>query len=89
MTGMTRKRIANVAGYIPGSFYKRELPCILSLLSDINETVDTIIVDGYVSLGSRPGLGQHIKDEIEPRVAVIGVAKNYFKGRYNRVAGGS
>lgn len=37
--------------YIPGEFYKRELPGILKLLEQVNlDEFDTIIVDGYVHL---------------------------------------
>ena len=37
--------------YIPGEFYKRELPGILKLLEQVNlDEFDTIIIDGYVYL---------------------------------------
>jgi hypothetical protein len=37
--------------YIPGEFYKRELPGILKLLEQVNlDEFDTIIIDGYVHL---------------------------------------
>ena len=51
--------IEGVEPYEPGSFYKRELPCILSLLKQVNlEEVDIIIVDGYVILEEKHlGLG--------------------------------
>lgn len=75
-----RKKIDGVQPYVPGAFYKRELPCILSLLSDIREPIDTIIIDGYVFLGDRPGLGAYLKEKIEKSITPIGVAKSYFKG---------
>lgn len=75
-----RKKVDRVHDYVPGSFYRRELPCILSLLSDIKEKIDTIIVDGYVFLGDKPGLGAHLKERIETTVRIIGVAKSYFEG---------
>lgn len=75
-----RKKIAKVAEYVPGSFYRRELPCILELFAELEEKIDVIIVDGYVTLGDRPGLGQHLSDSIGPDIAVIGVAKKYFEG---------
>lgn len=74
------KKIAKVAEYVPGSFYRRELPCILELFTEIEEMIDIIVVDGYVSLGDRPGLGKHLSESIAPHIAVIGVAKKYFKG---------
>ena len=37
--------------YIPGKFYKRELPGILKLLEQVDlDEFDTIIIDGYVHL---------------------------------------
>lgn len=52
----------------------------LALLAEIEEPIEVIIVDGYVTLGDRPGLGQHLSDSIDPNIAVIGVAKKYFEG---------
>lgn len=75
-----RKRIAKVAEYVPGSFFRRELPCILELLAEIDEPIDIMVIDGYVFLGDRPGLGKYLSDSIDSQVAVIGVAKNYFAG---------
>ena len=34
--------------YIPGQFFKRELPCLLAVLKKVNEKLDTVIIDGYV-----------------------------------------
>ncbi|WP_207420305.1 hypothetical protein [Desertivirga brevis] len=49
--------------YIPGEFYKRELPGILSLLDKINfELIQAIIIDGFVILNDegKPGLGGYL-----------------------------
>lgn len=70
-----------VAGYQPGQFYKRELPCILSLLRSIPlDDVEAIIVDGFVVLDDEglPGLGAHLHAALNGRVPVIGVAKTNF-----------
>lgn len=40
---------AVILPYEPGSFYKRELPCILSLLKDIYKQLDAIVIDGYAT----------------------------------------
>jgi exodeoxyribonuclease-5/deoxyribonuclease V len=67
--------------YVPGEFYKRELPCILSLLAKINtENLQAIIVDGYVFLDDekKPGLGARLYDAINRQYPVIGVAKSNF-----------
>ena len=76
------KQIDKVAAYEPGSFYKRELPCITSLLNDIDDELEAIIIDGYVTLGreQKPGLGMHLYKSRGEEVPVIGVAKNKFLG---------
>lgn len=67
------------ADYIPGEFYRRELPCILTLIKQINEVPDEIVVDGYVMLGDRPGLGRHLFNSFDGKIPVIGVAKSKFE----------
>ena len=76
------KQIDKVAAYEPGSFYKRELPCITSLLNDIDDELEAIIIDGYVTLGreQKPGLGMHLYKSRGEEVPLIGVAKNKFLG---------
>ena len=66
--------------YIPGAFYKRELPPILALLERIDDGLDEMMVDGYVMLGDRPGLGQHLFEALDGSIPVIGVAKSRFEG---------
>ncbi|WP_103071798.1 endonuclease V [Aquimarina sediminis] len=73
--------IEGVEAYEPGSFYKRELPCILSLLKRMPITdIDYIIVDGFVLLDDegKLGLGGHLFDAIDKSVPVLGVAKSGF-----------
>lgn len=68
--------------YKPGEFYKRELPCILSLLKKIKiDHIETIIVDGYVYLDDnlKLGLGGHLYKNLECNIPIIGVAKTNFK----------
>ena len=75
------KTIQGIAPYEAGSFYKRELPCIQSLLEDIDEAISAIVVDGFVTLGANEdkGLGMHLYDSLENKIPVIGVAKRSFK----------
>jgi deoxyribonuclease V len=76
-------RFDAVAPYEPGAFYRRELPCILSLLREHELQPSLIIVDGHVFLDDkdeRPGLGKHLFDALGGRVPVIGVAKTSFVG---------
>lgn len=72
--------VSGVADYLPGHFYRRELPCILALLDLFNEAPDEMVIDGYVMLGDRPGLGQHLFESLHGAIPVIGVAKSKFKG---------
>ncbi|MCC6314923.1 MAG: endonuclease V [Thermomicrobiales bacterium] len=74
------ERTSPVAPYIPGQFYRRELPPLLATLRQVITEVDVVIVDGYVWLGreQRPGLGAHLYEALDERAAVIGVAKTTF-----------
>ena len=76
-------RIPSVADYVPGSFYLRELPCLLAVLTPDEPPrlphVRAVIVDGYVWLdGQRPGLGAHLYRALGEETPVIGVAKTAF-----------
>lgn len=73
-------KLENISAYVPGEFYKRELPCILKLLESNDSLPDCIIVDGYVFLDghSKAGLGKYLYDELNQKVIVIGVAKKAF-----------
>jgi deoxyinosine 3'endonuclease (endonuclease V) len=69
------------SGYESGAFYKRELPCILSLLKEISlKEGDIIIVDGYVTLDNdgKIGLGGYLYEALDRKYAIIGIAKNEF-----------
>ncbi|MBB6369818.1 endonuclease V [Chryseobacterium shigense] len=69
------------SAYESGAFYKRELPCILSLLKKIElKEGDIIIVDGYVTLDNdgKIGLGGYLYEALEQKYPVIGIAKNGF-----------
>lgn len=73
-------RVNGIGEYVPGEFYKRELPCILKLLGAVDEHIDCIIIDGFVHLDDegRPGLGKHLFDAIAGRCPIVGVAKTSF-----------
>ncbi|MBL4686253.1 MAG: endonuclease V [Nannocystaceae bacterium] len=73
------------AEYRPGSFFERELPCILPLVQRIarEHGAGIVVIDGYVDLGDKPGLGGYLFDALKISglaVAVVGVAKNRFYG---------
>lgn len=75
-------KISNISDYQSGSFYKRELPCILKLLEEHSILPSVIIIDGYVFLDgiNKIGLGKRLYDCLDGKVKVIGVAKNAFAG---------
>ncbi len=76
-----RQDVKNIEPYIPGLFYKRELPCLLKVLEQVKNRFEIIIIDGYVWLnsGKRPGLGAHLYQLLGEKIPVIGVAKTKFK----------
>lgn len=65
--------------YIPGQFFRRELPCLLKILSETKEPIDTLIIDGYVQLNEKPGLGMYLWNALDHKVTIIGVAKSKFR----------
>jgi exodeoxyribonuclease-5/deoxyribonuclease V len=73
--------IAPIADYEPGAFYKRELPCIMSLLHQIpKDPIECIVIDGFVYLddAGQIGLGGHLYHQLSGNIPVIGVAKTNF-----------
>ena len=71
----------DVAPYEPGQFYKRELPCIMQLLEQVDlSTLDAIIVDGHVFVDDQKsfGLGGYLYQALDEKIPVIGVAKSAF-----------
>lgn len=75
------EHINEVAEYVPGQFYKRELPCILKVIEKLDlQSIDLIIVDGHVYTDNQKqfGLGGKLWEAFEERIPVIGVAKTSF-----------
>jgi deoxyribonuclease V len=74
--------ISEPAPYMPGEFWRRELPCIEALLRASGTRPDVIVIDGYVWLDAagRPGLGAHLFAALNGAIPVIGVAKTAFLG---------
>ncbi len=76
------QEIAAVEPYQPGSFFRRELPCLLSVLRLLPSLPAALVVDGYVWLPCprRPGLGAFLYEALDRRAPVVGVAKSAFAG---------
>jgi deoxyribonuclease V len=73
--------IDDVEAYTPGEFYKRELPCILSILKEADlSKIEAVLIDGYVYLDNEglPGLGARLWEELGKKTPVIGIAKTPF-----------
>ncbi|WP_299332908.1 endonuclease V [uncultured Psychroserpens sp.] len=73
--------IKDVAPYQPGEFYKRELPCLLEIITKIDlDQIDAILVDGhvYVDNDGHYGLGGYLYEALQNKVPIIGVAKRGF-----------
>ena len=74
-------QLDKVEEYVPGEFYKRELPCILEVLKQTDlSKVEAIVVDGYVILddNGKIGLGGHLFYALGGTIPIIGVAKTNF-----------
>ena len=72
--------IDQVEPYVPGQFYKRELPCIIRVLPR-SPVPDVIVIDGFVWLGGEtPGLGAHLYEALGRTTPVVGVAKTPYRG---------
>ncbi|MCT4629777.1 endonuclease V [Winogradskyella sp.] len=73
--------VNDVADYESGQFYKRELPCILQLIKQVDlSVIKAIIVDGHVYIDNNKsyGLGGHLWQALHQKVPVIGIAKKAF-----------
>jgi deoxyribonuclease V len=80
VAGEIVEHLSRVEPYQPGMFYRRELPCLLKVLSRVRHSLEAVLVDGYVWLGpgEAPGLGAHLYQALQEKVPVIGVAKSRF-----------
>lgn len=73
--------LENVEPYVPGEFYKRELPGILKIIERVEfEKIEAIIVDGhvYVDNDKNYGLGGYLWEQLNQKIPIIGVAKRGF-----------
>jgi deoxyribonuclease V len=70
------------ADYVPGQFYKRELPLLRAVIDDLTSGPAVLVIDGYVWLGvnNEPGLGAHLFEALRSTVAIVGVAKSRYRG---------
>jgi deoxyribonuclease V len=74
--------IKAVQPYQAGSFYRRELPCLVAVLRLLPSLPDVVVIDGYVWLPplGQPGLGAHLYETLGRSTPVVGIAKTVFAG---------
>src|SRR6218665_1388775 len=80
--------IYGINDYVPGEFYKRELPCLLKIIETIDlNSLEAIIVDGYIYVDNlgKFGLGGILWETLNQRIPVIGLAKTSFHGNKETV----
>ncbi|MFW0716795.1 endonuclease V [Pedobacter sp. N23S346] len=80
--------IKETAEYIPGEFYKRELPCLLKIVEKVCiHELEAIVIDGYVYIDNdkRFGLGGYLWETLNEQIPIIGVAKNFYQGNIETV----
>jgi deoxyribonuclease V len=70
-----------VMPYESGLFYKRELPCLLAALEQLDFEPQIIYIDAYVWLGeNKKGLGAYLYEALSGQVPVIGISKTVYVG---------
>ena len=67
--------------YLPGQFYKRELPVLLSVIEGLSPRPQMVVIDGYVWLGQNgaPGLGGYLFAALDSGTPVVGIAKSRYR----------
>lgn len=85
------ERIDRAEPYVPGEFFRRELPCLLAVLERVRQMagpLSAVVIDGYVTLDAAgtPGLGAHLYAALGEAVPVVGVAKTAFRGSPHALA---
>jgi deoxyribonuclease V len=80
-TEISRHLVCAPAPYVPGEFYRRELPLLRAVIDDINPPPAIIVIDGYVWLGAdgTPGLGARLFESLRSMIPIIGVAKTRYR----------
>jgi deoxyribonuclease V len=68
--------------YVPGEFFRRELPSILDIIEGESHRISTLVIDGYVWLdeNERRGIGAILYEELGGTIPIVGVAKRQFAG---------
>ena len=80
-TKVIEATVDGVGDYVPGEFYKRELPCVMAVIDQVRKhKIDCIILDSYVQLGEgKKGLREYVYEAVDKKYPIIGVAKSSFQ----------
>lgn len=73
--------VKDIKAYVPGEFYRRELPCLIEIINNIDtNNIEAIIVDGHIFIDNELnfGLGGKLWQALNEKIPVIGVAKTSF-----------
>ena len=73
--------VSDIQPYEPGEFFKRELPCLLAVLEKVQEPLDLLIVDGYVSLGDRRNKDARLWEALGRQLPVLAWPKRVSQCR--------
>jgi deoxyribonuclease V len=78
---LSRRLPCAPADYVPGQFYKRELPYLRAVIVGLCCRPSMLVIDGYVWLGGTdaPGLGAHLYKELRAATPIVGVAKTGYR----------
>jgi deoxyribonuclease V len=78
---ISRCRACSPAEYVPGEFYKRELPFLLALINDLAPRPSMLVIDGYVWLAAThaPGLGARLFETLNAAMPIVGIAKTRYR----------
>lgn len=79
-TKVIKAYLDEVADYVPGEFYKRELPCVMAVIYQVKQhKINCIVLDSHVQLGDeQKGLGEYVYEAVNEAYPIIGVAKRGF-----------
>lgn len=79
---VVREQHYSPAEYVPGEFFRRELPSILDIVEGERHRISTLVIDGYVWLNAhgRKGIGALLYEHLNEMIPIIGVAKRQFAG---------
>ena len=59
--------VENVADYVPGEFYRRELPCLMAVMGKIGLKVDVVVVVVRLTVDARQPVDSEFERGVVPK----------------------